>query len=84
MPPASRVDPFSKLNPDADNLIDVLELNFDPDLMLGNRFIPEELSDDIVIQALTELDLDELSICRLMKWLKKWCWLETDDASVMG
>jgi len=19
-----------------------------------------------------------------MKWLRKWCWLETDDASVMG
>jgi hypothetical protein len=34
--------PFSKLNPDADTLIDVLELNFDPDLALGNRIIPTE------------------------------------------
>ena len=29
--------PFAKLNPDADALIDVLELNFDPDIALGNR-----------------------------------------------
>ena len=29
--------PFSKLNPDADALIEVLELNFDPDIALGNR-----------------------------------------------
>ena len=28
--------PFSKLNPDADTLIEVLELNFDPDIVLGN------------------------------------------------
>jgi hypothetical protein len=32
--------PFSKLNPDADTLIEVLDLNFDPDIALGNRFIP--------------------------------------------
>lgn len=30
--------PFTRLNPDVDALIDVLELNFDPDLFLGNRF----------------------------------------------
>ena len=30
--------PFTKLNPDVDALIDAVELNFDPDLMLGNRF----------------------------------------------
>lgn len=29
--------PFSKLNSNADALIDVLELNFDPDIALGNR-----------------------------------------------
>lgn len=29
--------PFAKLNPDADTLIDVLDLNFDPDILLGNR-----------------------------------------------
>lgn len=33
--------PFSKLNPDADILIEVLDLHFDPDLALGNRFIPQ-------------------------------------------
>lgn len=31
--------PFSKLNPDADTLIDVLDLNFDPDIALGNSFV---------------------------------------------
>ncbi|GET38213.1 DUF5331 domain-containing protein [Microseira wollei] len=29
--------PFSRLNSDPDSLIDVLELNFDPDIALGNR-----------------------------------------------
>ncbi|WP_407883614.1 DUF5331 domain-containing protein [Scytonema sp. NUACC26] len=33
--------PFSRLNPDADTLIEVLELNFDPDIALGNRVIPK-------------------------------------------
>lgn len=32
--------PFTKLNSDVDILIDALELNFDPDLMLGNRSNP--------------------------------------------
>ncbi|WP_066376483.1 MULTISPECIES: DUF5331 domain-containing protein [unclassified Anabaena] len=32
--------PFSKLNPDADTLVEVLELNFDPDIALGNSVIP--------------------------------------------
>jgi hypothetical protein len=31
--------PFAKLNPDADTLIEVLDLHFDPDLVLGNRFV---------------------------------------------
>ncbi|MEH2061808.1 MAG: DUF5331 domain-containing protein [Nostoc sp.] len=31
--------PFAKLNPDADTLIQVLDLHFDPDLALGNRFV---------------------------------------------
>jgi len=36
--------PFSRLNADADTLIDVLELHFDPDIALGNRLShpPEE------------------------------------------
>ncbi|MUG91457.1 hypothetical protein F7734_02725 [Scytonema sp. UIC 10036] len=37
--------PFSRLNPDADTLIEVLELNFDPDIALGNRFIPKVETD---------------------------------------
>ncbi|WP_016952941.1 DUF5331 domain-containing protein [Anabaena sp. PCC 7108] len=32
--------PFARLNPDADTLIEVLDLNFDPDILLGNRFSP--------------------------------------------
>lgn len=34
--------PFSKLNPDADTLIEVLELDFDPDIALGYRPNPTE------------------------------------------
>jgi Family of unknown function (DUF5331) len=44
--------PFSKLNPDADTLIEVLDLHFDPDMALGNRVIPqaslEEKADESV------------------------------------
>ncbi len=32
--------PFSKLNPDADTLVEVLNLHFDPEMVLGNRVIP--------------------------------------------
>lgn len=32
--------PFAKLNPDADTLIEVLDLHFDPDIALGNRLVP--------------------------------------------
>jgi hypothetical protein len=41
--------PFSKLNPDADTLVEVLDLNFDPDIALGNSVIPkpeESLQED--------------------------------------
>ncbi|MEA5620434.1 DUF5331 domain-containing protein [Cronbergia sp. UHCC 0137] len=34
---AQLMSPFAKLNPDADTLIEVLDLNFDPDIALGNR-----------------------------------------------
>ncbi len=33
--------PFSRLNPDADTLIEVLDLNFDPDIALGNFVVPK-------------------------------------------
>ncbi|NET70736.1 MAG: DUF5331 domain-containing protein [Sphaerospermopsis sp. SIO1G2] len=32
--------PFAKLNPDADTLVEVLGLHFDPDITLGNRLSP--------------------------------------------
>ncbi|MBD2357501.1 DUF5331 domain-containing protein [Tolypothrix sp. FACHB-123] len=38
--------PFSKLNADADTLIEVLDLHFDPDMALGNRFIPKAESEN--------------------------------------
>ena len=58
--------PFSKLNPDIDAVIDLLELNFDPDLVLGNRFNPqailEELdSDETVTDVLIAVESNELS-----------------------
>jgi hypothetical protein len=34
--------PFAKLNPDADTLVDVLGLHFDPDITLGNRLSPTQ------------------------------------------
>ena len=34
--------PFSKLNPDPEKLIDVLGLNFDPDMALGFRSTPDQ------------------------------------------
>ena len=37
--------PFSKLNPDADILIEVLDLHFDPDIALGNLVIPQAESE---------------------------------------
>ncbi len=45
--------PFAKLNPDADTLIEVLDLHFDPDFALGNRFLinpePQNYGDDSAI-----------------------------------
>ncbi|MEH2403749.1 DUF5331 domain-containing protein [Nostoc sp.] len=45
--------PFAKLNPDADTLIEVLDLHFDPDFALGNRFLinpePEKYGDDSAV-----------------------------------
>lgn len=77
---------FTKLSPNVDDLIEVLELNFDPHLVLANNLtldaVLETASDDslalseqdiammlqqhiddqdMVIQVLTDLDLDNLS-----------------------
>ncbi|MBO3461171.1 DUF5331 domain-containing protein [Aetokthonos hydrillicola Thurmond2011] len=48
--------PFSKLNPDADTLIEVLELHFDPDLALGNRFLPKTNVDEYGQQSAVVID----------------------------
>jgi len=53
--------PFSKLNLNVDTLIDVLELNFDPDLMLGNstQATIEEKERQIELDDLLQINLDD-------------------------
>jgi hypothetical protein len=48
--------PFAKLNPDADTLIEVLDLHFDPDFALGNRFIVNPDVENYVEQAADIID----------------------------
>ncbi|HIK07271.1 MAG TPA: DUF5331 domain-containing protein [Trichormus sp. M33_DOE_039] len=48
--------PFAKLNPDADTLIEVLELNFDPDIALGNSTMPETEASTVGMEENTEDD----------------------------
>ena len=61
--------PFSQLNSDADALIEVLELNFDPDLFLGNLANAQA---DILVAALTEEDIPDDPIIILTE-------IESDD-----
>jgi hypothetical protein len=53
--------PFSRLNADADTLIEVLDLHFDPDIALGNRFIPPVETEDAeeINQYESEVTVDE-------------------------
>ncbi len=53
--------PFSKLNLNVDTLIDVLELNFDPELMLGNstQATIEEKKRQIEVDDLLQINLDD-------------------------
>ncbi|WP_414516339.1 DUF5331 domain-containing protein [Nostoc sp. PCC 9305] len=48
--------PFAKLNPDADTLIEVLDLHFDPDLALGNRFVVSPDVEKYVEEAADVID----------------------------
>ncbi|MDZ8065854.1 MAG: DUF5331 domain-containing protein [Nostoc sp. DedQUE08] len=48
--------PFAKLNPDADTLIEVLDLHFDPDLALGNRFVVNPDAEKYVEEAASVID----------------------------
>ncbi|MBD2667443.1 hypothetical protein B6N60_02170 [Richelia sinica FACHB-800] len=67
--------PFSKLNPDADTLVEVLDLHFDPDIALGNRISPmteprsyanhsglETTSDSEDGESLTDNGFDHLAV----------------------
>lgn len=79
--------PFSQLNPDADVLIDVLELNFAPDLLLGgdrfnSQIMSGELSDDLIIEALTNLDPADLNES-LDQMTDEVVLVQTADESVM-
>ena len=53
--------PFSKLNPNVETLIEVLGLNFDPDLMLGNTSQADNEVQERQIQVddLLEVNLDD-------------------------
>ncbi|AFY50729.1 hypothetical protein Nos7524_5004 [Nostoc sp. PCC 7524] len=48
--------PFAKLNPDADTLIEVLDLHFDPDIALGNSTIPEAEPETHQYEPTAEVD----------------------------
>ncbi|RCJ25277.1 hypothetical protein A6S26_15930 [Nostoc sp. ATCC 43529] len=48
--------PFAKLNPDADTLIEVLDLHFDPDFALGNRFQVTPEQENYVHNAVVAID----------------------------
>ncbi len=49
--------PFSKLNPDADTLIEVLGLHFDPDMALGNSAIPPvEQDSEMMASEITDAE----------------------------
>jgi hypothetical protein len=48
--------PFAKLNPDADTLIEVLDLHFDPDFALGNRFQVTPEQENYVHNAVAAVD----------------------------
>jgi hypothetical protein len=50
--------PFAKLNSDADTLVEVLDLNFDPDIALGNRLSPTT-EPAVYAQELNELAAEE-------------------------
>lgn len=52
--------PFSKLNPNVDTLIEVLGLNFDPDLMLGNSSqATTEVQEQIQVDDLLQVTFDD-------------------------
>jgi Family of unknown function (DUF5331) len=46
--------PFSKLNPDADTLVEVLGLHFDPNIALGNHSVPYQQDGDMVMNELSD------------------------------
>lgn len=56
--------PFSKLNPDVDSLIEVLELNFDPNLALENNPIP--VTQQPAAEPSQEVPLSDAEIAKML------------------
>lgn len=54
--------PFCKLNPDVDALIEVLELNFDPEVWLeNNRDMFDDVSEEMVSDELGQILFNEMT-----------------------
>jgi hypothetical protein len=69
---AQLMQPFSKLNPDADTLVEVLDLHFDPDMVLGHNALSEPetetdaepiaLASSTISQATVEKEKEETGV----------------------
>ena len=57
--------PFSKLNPDADTLIEVLDLHFDPEMVLGNRVIPPVETEEVDGDDYSAVTVGETEIAQI-------------------
>lgn len=57
--------PFSKLNPDVDSLIEVLELNFDPNLALESSSI-QVTTEQPAVEPIQEVPLSDIEIEKML------------------
>ena len=78
--------PFSKLNPDVDALLDALELNFDPDLMLGNYSntganpsIPQAASDQVA--SMQQAPIYNVTMLETVSPLDEFSVMSLDDTT---
>jgi hypothetical protein len=58
--------PFSKLNPDVDSLIEVLELNFDPNLALENSPNVQAATEQSQAEQIEEVSLSDAEIAKML------------------
>ena len=76
--------PFAKLNPDADTLIEVLGLHFDPDILLGNRLSPTqepEMYADITPEVTEDISEEQLSVTEEFTLVEETNSLIEEDSS---